>query len=130
MGLSDHTEWATMVQKVTTKEIRGKTQEELQAQLLPLREELQSLRTSKVTGAGASKLTKMKTVRRSIARVLTVINEQSRESLRKEYAGKKYIPLDLRAKKTRAIRRRLSRADAERITLKQAKKAKHFPIRK
>lgn len=50
-----------------------------------------------------------KTVRKSIACVLTVISQNQREALREAYAGKKYLPLDLRAKKTRAIRRRLTR---------------------
>ena len=45
-------------------------------------------------------------VRKSIARVHTVYNQKQREALRAAYAGKKYIPQDLRAKKTRAIRRR------------------------
>jgi large subunit ribosomal protein L35e len=49
------------------------------------------------------------TVRKSIARVLTVTNQKTRQNLRELYKKKKYLPLDLRAKKTRAIRRRLSK---------------------
>ena len=49
------------------------------------------------------------TVRKSIARVLTVMNQKARQSLRDFYMTKKYVPLDLRPKKTRAIRRRLSK---------------------
>jgi hypothetical protein len=49
------------------------------------------------------------TVRKSIARVLTVMNQKARQNLREYYKDKKYLPLDLRAKKTRAIRRRLSK---------------------
>ena len=48
------------------------------------------------------------TVRKSIARVLTVINQKQRQNLRDFYKKKKYAPLDLRTKKTRAIRRRLT----------------------
>jgi hypothetical protein len=48
-------------------------------------------------------------VRKSIARVLTVINAKQRANLREFYKGKKYIPLDLRPKQTRAIRRQLSK---------------------
>lgn len=48
------------------------------------------------------------TVRKSIARVLTVINQKQRQNLREYYKGQKYLPLDLRYKKTRAIRRRLT----------------------
>lgn len=48
-------------------------------------------------------------VRKSIARVLTVINAKQRANLREFYKGKKYTPLDLRPKQTRAIRRQLSK---------------------
>lgn len=48
-------------------------------------------------------------VRKAIARVLTVIQSKTRENLRQFYKGKKHQPLDLRAKKTRAIRRRLTK---------------------
>ena len=36
------------------------------------------------------------------------MNQKQRANLREFYKGKKYIPLDLRAKKTRAIRRKLN----------------------
>ena len=49
------------------------------------------------------------TVRKSIARVLTVMNQKARQNLREYYKGKKFLPLDLRTKKTRAIRRRLTK---------------------
>ena len=49
------------------------------------------------------------TVRKSIARVLTVMNQKARQNLRELYKKKKYSPLDLRPKKTRAIRRRLTK---------------------
>lgn len=49
------------------------------------------------------------TVRKSIARVLTVTNQKQRQNLREFYKSKKYLPLDLRKKQTRAIRRRLNK---------------------
>lgn len=45
----------------------------------------------------------------SIAQVLTVISQTQKAALRKAYEKKKYLPLDLRPKKTRAIRRRLTK---------------------
>lgn len=69
-------------------------------------------------------------LRKSIAKTLTVINANQRHQLRLFYKGKKYLPLDLRPKQTRAIRRRLSKKDASRVTLKQKKKQTHFPMRK
>ena len=71
-----------------------------------------------------------KLVRKSIARVLTVISQTQRENLRKFYRTKKYKPLDLRAKKTRAMRRALTKHEASLKTLKQQKKETHFPLRK
>lgn len=50
-------------------------------------QELSVLRVAKVTGGAANKLSKIKVVRKSIARVLTVINQTQRENLRKFYAG-------------------------------------------
>lgn len=44
--------------------------------------------------------------------------------------GKKYLPLDLRPKQTRAIRRRLSAEDASRKLEKTKKREQHFPQRK
>lgn len=69
-------------------------------------------------------------LRKSIARVLTVINHNQRSQLRLFYAKKKYLPLDLRPKQTRAIRRRLNKHEATRVTEKQKKKSMHFPQRK
>jgi large subunit ribosomal protein L35e len=48
-------------------------------------------------------------VRKSIARVLTVTSQKARQHTREYYKNKKYLPLDLRPKKTRAIRRRLTK---------------------
>ena len=68
-------------------------------------------------------------VRKSIARVLTVINANQRSQLRIFYKGKKYIPLDLRPKQTRAMRRRLTKDEASRVTEKSKKRSRHFPQR-
>jgi large subunit ribosomal protein L35e len=69
-------------------------------------------------------------VRKAIARVLTVINQTQKDNLRKFYKGKKYKPTDLRVKKTRAIRRRLSKYEAAIKTAKQAAKERAFPMRR
>ncbi|XP_046845405.1 60S ribosomal protein L35-like [Xenia sp. Carnegie-2017] len=116
--------------KVKTRELRGKKKEDLIKQLDELRNELSSLRVAKVTGGAASKLSKIKLVRKSIARVLTVISQTQRENLRKFYKTKKYKPLDLRPKKTRAMRKALSKREASLVTLKQRKKLTHFALRK
>lgn len=69
-------------------------------------------------------------VRKSIARVLTVINANQRSQLRIFYKNKKYLPLDLRPKQTRAIRRRLNKHESSIRSEKQKKKLMHFPMRK
>lgn len=61
---------------------------------------------------------------------MTVITQLQRDNLRVFYQDKKYKPLDLRVKKTRAIRRRLSAEEASRKTERQMKKLRHFPQRK
>jgi len=69
-------------------------------------------------------------VRKSIARCLTVLNHTQRAKLAEEFKGKKYKPLQLRQKKTRAIRRRLTHHELALKTLKQTKKDTHFGKRK
>lgn len=48
----------------------------------------------------------IRAVRKGIARVLTVYTQKQRAALKEEFKNKKYVPIDLRPKKTRAIRRR------------------------
>ncbi|XP_021566824.1 60S ribosomal protein L35 isoform X2 [Carlito syrichta] len=119
--------------KIKARDLRGKKKEELLKQLDDLKVELSQLRVAKVTGGAASKLSKIRVVRKSIARVLTVINQTQKENLRKFYkvrGGKKYKPLDLRPKKTRAMRRRLNKHEENLKTKKQQRKERLYPMRK
>ena len=102
----------------------------LPPQLKSCKQELSRLRVAKVTGGAPNKLSKIKVVRQGVARVLTVVSQAQRAALKKAYAGKKYVPVDLRAKKTRAIRRRLTRAQAAATTERAAKKVAAFPKRR
>ncbi|ONH65708.1 hypothetical protein BON22_4605 [Cyberlindnera fabianii] len=108
-------------------ELRTKSKQELEDELLSLKKELANLKVQKLQRPS---LPKINTVRKNIARVLTVINLNQRESVRAFYAGKKYQPKDLRAKKTRALRRKLTKFEASQITEKQRKKQIAFPQRK
>ncbi|KAK6906681.1 hypothetical protein V866_005528 [Kwoniella sp. B9012] len=121
---------ASSSSKIRAFELQSKSKQDLLTQLNELKTELASLRVQKIAGGSASKLTKINTVRKSIARVLTVINHKQRDNLREFYKKSKYLPLDLRYKKTRAIRRRLTHKEANAITEKQHKKNIHFPQRK
>jgi large subunit ribosomal protein L35e len=61
--------------------------------------------------------------------VLTVINEKRRDEARVEHKNKR-TPADLRHKKTRAFRRRLTKDETSRRTLRQQKKQDNFRQRK
>lgn len=115
---------------VKARELRGKKREELEQQLDVLKQELLQLRVSKVTGTNATKLSKIRDVRKSIARVHTVINQTQKDNLRKFYKGKQYKPKDLRAKKTRAIRRALTKHEAGIKTAKLLAHQRAFPVRR
>ncbi|KAL6717929.1 hypothetical protein ACLMJK_004014 [Lecanora helva] len=127
---SKSSDWGQSTAKVRTGQLWGKSKDDLKKQLDDLKTELGQLRTQKIAGGASSKLTKIHDLRKSIARVLTVINSNQRQQLRIFYAKKKYLPLDLRPKKTRAIRRRLTQHEANLVTEKQKKRQMHFPQRK
>mmetsp|Transcript_17726 Transcript_17726/g.50468 ORF Transcript_17726/g.50468 Transcript_17726/m.50468 type:complete len:101 (-) Transcript_17726:113-415(-) len=95
-----------------------------------MKAELAQLRVAKVAGGAASKLAKIKIVRKSIARILTVYNQKQKAEARKQWKGKKYVPLDLRPKKTRAIRRRLKPEQKYAKTQKTKTKFSNFPMRR
>merc|ERR1711997_1044571 len=106
--LTDWTQTDPMaIQKVS--ELRGMSKDELTKQLNEFKQELNNLRFAKVSGSGApSKLGRIRDVRKSIGRTLTVINQNQKQAVRQLYQGKKYKPVDLRPKKTRALRRQLN----------------------
>ena len=116
--------------KVKAHELRNKTSKELLKELDELKTELSQLRVAKVSGGAASKLAKIRQVRKGIARVLTVYNQKLKTESRQNFVDKKFIPKDLRPKKTRAIRRRLTSAQVNAKTLKQKIKDSNFPKRR
>lgn len=92
---------------------------------------------AKVTGGAPNKLSKIKGVRKAVARVLTVYRANVVGSLRKKTSddaaskkGRALLPLDLRPKKTRALRKALSKEQKAKRSVKAAKKAAAFPRRK
>merc|ERR1719367_1807159 len=97
--------------KIKCSELRKKKKEDLTKQLDDLKTELAQLRVAKVTGGAASKLSKIR-------------------DMRKFYKGKKYKPLDLRPKKTRAIRKALSTHEKGLKSAKDLHKLRSFPMRK
>ena len=133
-------------------EYRKKNNTELLADLKKLREELQTIRFTKVTGTAVSKLSKIKGLRKQIARILTIIRENKKQEVISKLLTKetkevvdgketsvsktiknlkmKHLPLDLRPKKTRAIRRKMTKFESKLLTLKLFKRKLSFPMRK
>uniref|UniRef100_A0A0V0G365 Large ribosomal subunit protein uL29 n=1 Tax=Triatoma dimidiata TaxID=72491 RepID=A0A0V0G365_TRIDM len=116
--------------KVKCSELRTKDKKDLLKQLDELKTELTNLRVAKVTGGAASKLSKIRVVRKAIARVYIVMHQKQKENLRKLFKNKKYKPLDLRPKKTRAMRRALTKHEKKIKTQKEIRKRSAFPPRK
>ena len=143
-----------MAKETSAVELRKKSKEELLVDLKKHREELQQIRFSKTSGTAVAKIAKIKSLRKLIARLLTVMRENNKKAvisnLLKRYETKigeenkpikteigtiknlkvKHLPKDLRAKKTRAIRRKLTRAEAKKLPLRVLKRKLNFPLRK
>ncbi|KAF7594101.1 60S ribosomal protein L35 [Aspergillus hancockii] len=119
-----------MSSKVKAGQLWGKSKDDLTKQLDELKLELSQLRVQKIAGGASSKTQRIHDVRKSIARVNTVINANQRAQLRLFYKNKKYLPLDLRPKLTRDLRRRLTKHESTVKTERQRKREIHFPQRK
>ncbi|KAJ2826949.1 60S ribosomal protein L35, L29, partial [Coemansia erecta] len=104
--------------KVKVADLREKSQAELTQTLDQYKRELLDLKVQQVAGASDAKSSKIHDMRKNIARVLTVITQQNRDAVRAKYAGKKHIPKDLRAKKTRALRRAMTKSELSRKTVR------------
>lgn len=68
-------------------------------------------------------------VRKAIARVYIVYHQKMKVNLRNHYKNKKYKPLDLRTKKTRAMRKALTKHESKIKTMKEIRKKSLFPPR-
>ena len=141
-----------MPKETSAAEYRKKNTTELLSDLKKLREELQTIRFTKVTGTAVSKLSKIKPLRKQIARILTIIRENKKSEVISKLLTKetkevvndketsvsktiknlkmKHLPLDLRPKKTRAIRRKMTKFESKLLTLKLFKRKLSFHMRK
>ena len=125
--------------------LRNQTVDTLQKNLSDLRTELASLRVNKVASGVASKLGKIRVVRKTIARHLTIINQKKRQELKDAFSTraniKKYneenktsyslnkLPKDLKPRLTKALRRQLTKEQRNKKVSKQLKKMRAFPQR-
>ena len=144
-----------MAKTVSAKQYREKNSADLLNELKKLREELQKIRFTRSSGTAVAKLSKIKELRKQIARILTIIRENKKAEVvknlrvkvtKKEREGgegkeeeikttiknlkMKHIPLDLRPKLTRAMRRRMTKFERKLVTLRQLKRKLNFPMRK
>ena len=110
--------------------LRKKNEEQLNKDLEEFRKNLAELKFNKVSASQQMKVSKLRTVRKDIARVLTVLNTLKKDQAREQFAKAKYQPFDLRAKKTRKLRRKLTKNQRNLTTLKERKRAENFPQRK
>jgi len=108
---------------IKAKDLYDKTQAELSQLEQDLRSELMSLRVAQQVGGQPGRVNKIKTVRKNIARVLTVMVAQDRKQRHKDNAGKKHKPKDIRQNRhwPKAWRTRLTRAELS-IKSERAKK--------
>jgi len=111
------------------QELKKKSKEDLLKSLDQLKGELATLRVEKVKGGAASKISNIKKVRKSIAVVNTLIRLGERTALKEAFKDKKYKPLDLRPKKTRAQRRLLKSEEKAVKSRRQQNSHKHFRAR-
>jgi large subunit ribosomal protein L35e len=96
--------------------------------LLQVKESLLQLRLAKATSGAPAKLGEIKQTRRNVARLLTVMRQRLRESLKAKYAKSKFMPLDLRPHTTKKMRRNAKLAKRPRLTLRQKKQKRAFPV--
>ena len=126
--------------------LRNRTVEDLRKSLSEHRSELASLRVNKVASGVASKLAKIKIVRKAVARHLTIINQKRRQELKDAFSSRanirkyneenstkfslNHIPKELRPRKTRALRRKLTKHQSSKQLHKIRKTQNAFPQRK
>ena len=112
-----------MVEKEVCHKIRETDAEAIRANIEKLKDELRTLRNSKASSGSATKLAKIKTVRKNIARNLTILNQKERVNLAgKLHAHSTKRAVFLRNKLTRAFRRRLTKHQKTKKIVKVQKK--------
>mmetsp|Transcript_45119 Transcript_45119/g.52188 ORF Transcript_45119/g.52188 Transcript_45119/m.52188 type:complete len:127 (-) Transcript_45119:68-448(-) len=114
------------------KDLRAAGKDELLKKLTEFKKELSQLRVAQQVSGTASRLGRIGPIRKSIARILTVLNQNERDNLRKFYADKKMqasTPKSLKAKLTRKRRLALKDSEKNRKTRRQLRQAAKFPKR-
>eukprot|EP00796_Vickermania_ingenoplastis_P003993 gene3993-2848_t len=115
------------------KDLRDSSKENLLKKLEECKKELSQLRVAQQADNRDSRLGRIRPLRKSIARVLTVLNQNERANLKKFYAGEKKLrtktPKALRPKLTHRRRLALTPNEKNRKTHHQLVMAHRFPKR-
>lgn len=121
-----------MSHHIKIKDLREKSKDELLKQLTECKQELSQLRVAQQTGGAESRLGRIRPIRKSIARILTVLNANERANRRMFYSEgslKKKLPKSLRPKLTHRRRLALSTQERNRRTRRQCRRASKYPPR-
>merc|ERR1711874_122625 len=125
--------------------LREKNVDDLVTSVDELQRELSTLKANKVTSGVASKVAKIRVVRKAIARTLTMINDKKRTQVKDAYKSRAALkaynesnktnwrisdkPYACRERTTRAKRRALTKKQQNLTTLRQRKQNWNFPQR-
>ena len=120
-----------MVEKKVNQRIREADAQTIKGNIEKLKEELRTLRNAKASSGSAAKLSKIKGVRKNIARNLTALNRKERDRVAGNiHIGSTKRAIFLRTKLTRATRRQLTLHQKSKLIEKTRKKVTNFPVRK
>lgn len=120
-----------MVEKKVNQTIRANDSAAIRANIDKLKEELRTLRNAKASSGSATKLAKIKGVRKNIARNLTALSNKERTAAAGSlHQGSNKRAIFLRTKLTRAFRRNLTTHQKSKQIAKLQKRQSNFPLRK
>ncbi|KNH09224.1 ribosomal protein L35 [Perkinsela sp. CCAP 1560/4] len=110
--------------------LRNLSKEDLMTKLEEMKKELLQLRCGAKTSGTHAKACKQRVIRKSVARLLTVLNQREKENLRKFYAepaNVKNTPKFLKPKLTKALRQALTPAQKNAKSIRAQKRERAFP---
>jgi large subunit ribosomal protein L35e len=97
-------------------ELRAKSRADLLEELAKLEKKLFELRGQAGSSSSAEKLSAIRTTRKDVARVKTILMEQQRSALGEKYKGAKFVPRDIRPHTVKSKRNALPAKYAKKLT--------------
>jgi large subunit ribosomal protein L35e len=111
-------------------ELKTKSRADLLEELAKLEKKLFELRGQVGSSSSAEKLSAIRTTRKDVARVKTVLMEQQRNALREKYKDAKLVPKDIRPHTVKSRRNALPAKYANKLTKAAWRRAKFLkPVR-